>query len=88
MFLVSFNRAADNRIFAVPRKRATGGICHSGCRFATHGKFLFKDSVVLGLIGLEIPATEIVRSLNVWQSRKVCFGGTLPPMYVCVAQDA
>jgi hypothetical protein len=54
----------------MPRERAIGGICDAGCRFATHGKFLFKDSDVLGLIGIEvdIPATEKARRASVWGS--------------------
>lgn len=77
----------------MPRERAIGGICDAGCRFATHGKFLFKDSDVLGLIGIEvdIPATEKARRVSAGGARKCVLGeerGNLPPMYFCVAQNA
>lgn len=81
----------------MPRERAIGGICDAGCRFATHGKFLFKDSDVLGLIGIEndISATEIRRT-SVWGELENAPWGrnaeNLSPMsmsmYFCVAQNA
>lgn len=48
---VHIRGAAGNRIRTMSWKRTIGGICYSGSRFATHGKFLFKVSN--GVIGVD-----------------------------------